>query len=111
MAMKPEVRERIRAEMTPLIEAWRASGESRRVFAGRHEMSLSKFDYWVRQLAPMRPPSRRETPPGFAAVDLVLPRVPGGIEIVLARGDRVVVRAEADVSLVRAVLAALRARC
>jgi hypothetical protein len=111
MSMKPDVRERIRAEMRPLIEAWRASGETRRVFAGRHGISLPKFDYWVRQLAPARPRARR-APPGFAAVELVPPpSALGAIEIVLARGDRVVVGAEADVSLIRAVLTALGPRC
>jgi len=110
MSMKPEVRARIRAEMAPLVAAWRTSGETRRVFAGRHGISVPKFDYWTRQLRPAR--ARRTPPaPGFAAVAVVPPPVEAGvIELVLARGDSVVVRAGADVVLVRAVLSAV-VRC
>jgi hypothetical protein len=111
MSMKPEVRERIRAEMIPLVDAWRASHETRRVFAGRHGVSLSKFDYWVRQLAPAKPRGRRLAG-DFAAVEIVpAATVPGVIEVVLACGDRLVVRAGAGVALVRTVLTALRAKC
>jgi hypothetical protein len=111
MSMKPEVRERIRAEMIPLVNAWRASHESRRVFASRHGVSLSKFDYWVRQLAPARPRGRHPAAE-FAAVEIVsAATAPGVIEVVLAGGDRLVVRAEAGVALVRTVLTALRAKC
>ena len=109
--MKPEVRARIRAEILPLIEAWRASGESRRVFASRHAVSLAKFDYWVQRLMPA-PARTKRSAPDFAAVTLVPPAAaPGVIEVVLARGDRLVVRAEADVALVRTVLSALCAKC
>jgi hypothetical protein len=111
MSMKPEVRERIRTEMTSLVDAWRASGESRRVFADRHAVTLSKFDYWVRQLAPVKPRGRRPVA-DFAAVEIVpAATAPGVIEVVLANGDRLVVRAEADVGLVRTVLTALCAKC
>lgn len=111
MSMKPEVRERIRAQMLPLIEAWRTSGESRRVFAARQGISLPKFDYWARQVLPARPRPRRSAA-GFAAVEVVPPMAaPGVIDIVLARGDRLVVRAEADVALVRTVLTALCGKC
>jgi hypothetical protein len=110
MPMKPEVRARIRAEMTPLIEAWRTSGETRRVFATRHGISLPKFDYWTRQCAPERAKSHRRAA-RFAAVAVVPPTVDAGvIELVLARGDRLVVRSGADVALVRAVLSAF-VRC
>jgi hypothetical protein len=111
MSMKPEVRERLRAEMIPLIQSWRTSGESRRVFASRHGVSLSKFDYWARQVIPRRPRAKRPTP-AFAAVDIVpAAAAPGVIEVILARGDRLVVRAEADIALVRTVLTTLCAKC
>jgi hypothetical protein len=110
MSMKPEVRERIRAEMRPLIETWRTSGETRRVFTGRHGISLPKFDYWVRQFGLTKARARRAAP-GFAAVEVVPPAVgPGVIEVVLARGDRLVVHAGAEVTLVRTVLSAF-VRC
>lgn len=112
MAMKPAVRERIRAEMLPLVEAWRTSGETRRAFATRHGISISKFDYWTRQMGAARPRATRGAPPGFAALDVMPPpHAPGVIEIVLVGGDRVVVHAEAEVSLVRAVVTALGRRC
>ena len=111
MSMKPEVRAKIRAEMLPLVEAWRASGESRRVFASRHDVSLPKFDYWARQLAPPRGRVTRSTG-GFAAVAVVPPaEAPGILEVVLARGDRLIVRVGADAALVRTVLSTLAARC
>jgi hypothetical protein len=48
----------------------------------------------------------------FAAVEIVpAATAPGVIEVVLANGDRLVVRAEADVGLVRTVLTALCAKC
>ena len=111
MSMKPEVRERIRVEMVPLVDAWRASGESRRVFADRHDVTLSKFDYWVRQLAPAKPRGKHPAAE-FAAVEIVpAAMAPSVIEVVLARGDRLVVRAEADVALVKTVLTALCGQC
>lgn len=111
MSMKPEVRERIRAEMLPLIQAWQASGEGRRVFAARHGISLPKFDDWVRQAGLTR---RRPTraAPDFAAVTVVPSGPePGVLEIVSARGDRLIVRAEADIALVRTVLTAFWSKC
>jgi len=106
MSMKPEVRERIRAEMRPLIDAWRTSGETRRVFAGRHGISLPKFDYWVRQFGLTKARTPRVAPQ-FAAVEVVpTGSRPGVIEIVLARGDRLTIQAGADVTLVRTVVSA-----
>jgi hypothetical protein len=111
MSMKPEVRARIRAEMGRVIASWRTSGESRRVWATRHGVSLPKFDYWVRQLAPGAPRGPRRTTT-FAPVAIAPPvAAPGEIEIVLARGDRLVVRAGADAALVRTVLVTLASRC
>lgn len=112
MAMKPEVRERIRGEMTAIMQAWKASGESRVVCAGRHGISLPKFDYWQRQLQLTRP--RRRPMAAFTEVQVV-PALPapaaGVLELALASGDRLIVRAEASLPLVRTVLSALRARC
>lgn len=79
MSMKPEVRARIRAEMIPLVEAWRAGDESRRVFASRHGVSLAKFDYWVRQLAPAKPRAKRPAA-DFAAVEIVPPVAAPGVD-------------------------------
>jgi hypothetical protein len=110
MSMKPEVRERIRAEMRRLIDAWRTRGETRRVFAGRHGISLPKFDYWVRQFGLTKPRAPRVAP-GFAAVEVVPAAVGRGvIEVVLACGDRLTVHAGAEVTLVRTVLSAF-VRC
>jgi hypothetical protein len=113
MAMKPEVRERIRGEMTALLQAWKASGEPRVVFAHRHGISLPKFDYWQRQLQLTRP-RRRRAASGFAEVQMVpVPVTPvaGVLELTLATGDRLVVHTDASLPLVRTVLTALRARC
>jgi hypothetical protein len=112
MSLKPEVRERIRSEMRPLIAAWKKSGETRRTFASRHGISLPKFAYWARQEGPRRARPGRPPRPGFAAVAVVPPAETAGVlEIIWARGDRLVVRAGADQTLVRTALAILARRC
>jgi hypothetical protein len=111
--MKREVRERVRQDMLALLEQWRTSGETRVVFATKHGISLPKFDYWQRQLHPERMARRARRPPtGFAAVEVMAPPGSvGAIEVIFARGDRLVIRSDADAAVVRAVLTTLCSKC
>jgi transposase-like protein len=99
----------MRQRMTALVREWERSGEPRRAFAKRHGLTVSQFDYWKRR-------ARRDgrTTIGFAPVEVVGPSEAadrGAVEVVLAGGERVTVRAGASTELVRAVLMAVRASC
>ena len=101
----------VRRQMTAVVRAWHTSDESRAAFASRHGVSLAKLGYWQRRLRPARSTGAQK---GFAAVAVVPtaePMGPGVVELVLAGGDRLLVRADASLPLVRTVLTALRARC
>jgi hypothetical protein len=77
-------------------------------FADRHGVTLSCFDYWRRQVREACPDTSIE----FARVRVIADDVPpdaGVLEVVLAHGERVVIRAGASGDLVRQVVAALRA--
>jgi hypothetical protein len=102
---------RTRGRMLALVRRWETSGETRRVFARRHGVTLSCFDYWRRQVLEAR---EAKPPPSFAPVRLLTddPAPAGGlIEVVLGSGERVVIRDGASVDLVRTVVSALRASC
>ena len=104
------MRARTRSRMLALVRRWETSGETRRAFADRHGVTLSCFDYWRRQVLEARP----DTPGGFAPVRVIGDDAPlgaGVIEVVLASGERVVIRAGASADLVRQVVATLRASC
>jgi hypothetical protein len=97
-----------RRQMAALVRGWRTSGETQAAFASRHGITRAKFGYWQRQLR-----STRGVPEdaGFAAVHVVpTPGViaPGVVDVVLASGDRLVIRAGASLPVVRVVLSAFR---
>lgn len=98
------------ARMAKLVARWRASDESGASFARRHGVRPWTFWYWSRKVSaePSASPAPRPT---FVPVHVAPPVDTGVIEIVLAGGDRVRVRAEASVDLVRAVVAVLRPPC
>lgn len=94
--------------MARLIARWRASDESGASFARRHGVRPWTFWYWSRKTSA---PSPGPVSPTFVPVR-VAPAVDASvIEVVVASGDRVHVRAGASVDLVRAAVAALRAPC
>ena len=77
----------------------------------RHGVTLSCFDYWRRQVLDGRQDDRTVA---FAPVRVVADDPPTGagvIDVVLASGERMVIREGASGDLVRAVIAALRASC
>ena len=101
---------RTRRRMLTLVGQWETSGETRRAFADRHGVTLSCFDYWRRHVLD----ARRDEPVEFAPVRVVSDEaVPGAgvIEVVLAGGERVVIREGASGDLVRHVISVLRASC
>jgi transposase-like protein len=97
--------------MLAVVQQWERSGETRRVFARRHGVTLSCFDYWRRQLLDAR---QAPTPVSFAAVRLTdspEPTARDVMEVVLASGERLVIREGVSVDLVRRVVTALRPSC
>lgn len=95
--------------MAALVREWETSGETRKAFAQRHGLTLSRFEYWKRHV-------RRDTPAapriGFAPVHVTSPSRDGAvIEVVLASGEQLTIRAGAPLDLVRAVVSALRPSC
>ena len=102
---------RTRAEMLALVREWETSGESRRVFAEREALSLPRFDYSRQQLRRERERERGET---FAPVRVVADETAaamGAVEIVVATGDRVIIRAGVTPALLRAIVGVLRPPC
>jgi hypothetical protein len=99
-----------RRQMAALVRGWKTSGETQAAFASRHGITRAKFGYWQRRLR-----STRAVPDGvgFAAVDVVATPEsiePGVMDVVLASGDRLVVRAGAPLPIVRVVLSVLRGK-
>lgn len=102
--------DRTRRRMAALVRQWDASGETREVFARRHGLTLSRLDYWKRQV-------RRDAPLDAAVFTPVHvlddgdARTRNGLEVVLTTGERVVVCDGTSVDLLRMVLSALRSSC
>jgi transposase-like protein len=97
-----------RGEMVALVRQWEQGTETRAAFAQRHGVTLATFDYWKRRV---RREASTAAAAAFAPVHLVSePRseVDGGIDVVLASGERLTVRAGASVDLLRTILVALR---
>ena len=102
-------RDETRRRMTRLVQRWHASTETQAEFADRHQLSLAKFRYWIRRVGARD--SRAAVT--FAPVAVVASAAadPGVVELVLPRGERVIVREGVSVDLIRTVVAALRASC
>jgi hypothetical protein len=99
--------------MTKLIKQWRTSGRPATSFADAHGITRAKFEYWKTRLGVPRRRRTRRPSAGFVPVRLVEPT--GGdhsmCEVLLASGDRLVIRGAMPLELVRGVLEALRAQC
>ena len=99
-----------RRRMAAVVRAWHQSTDTQAAFAARHGISRHKLIYWL----------RRSPPPeaGRQAVTFAPVRIVGGpadeaaaIDIVLAGGERVVVRPGTSPALLQVVLATLRSAC
>lgn len=103
-----------RARMERLVWRWRQSRQCLSSFARQHGVTRDKLQYWSRKLSPSsgHVTARRE-PSALVPVQLV-----GGtsdreaaLEVVLAGGDRVLLRAAVPLELVEGVISILRQRC
>lgn len=102
-------RQKRRQQMGALVARWQAGTESQEAFARRHGLSRSALQYWVRRMAA----ASTTSPVAFAPVRVMEPvaSVEGGIAIVLAGGERVVVPPHASADQLRVVLSVLRPSC
>ncbi|HXF45443.1 MAG TPA: hypothetical protein VNK91_04925 [Burkholderiaceae bacterium] len=97
-----------RRKMVALVRQWEESTETRAVFARRHGLTLATFDYWKRRARREASSTAAAT---FAPVSLVTEpptEADSSIDVVLASGERLTVRAGASVDLLRTILVALR---
>jgi transposase-like protein len=104
-----------------LEQTWRqhlqrqeASGQTARAYCRQHGLAETAFHYWRRTIAQRDRQARRSSPvPAFVPV-VVAGRAPGAdgasIDIRLAGGHRLRVRAGCDRDLLAAVLALLEGR-
>jgi hypothetical protein len=91
--------------MTALVRQWEQSTETRERFARRHGLTLASFEYWKRRV-------RRKAVATFAPVQVVADHtVPAThtIEVVLAGGERLLIREGVSSDLLRTVVTAFRA--
>ena len=103
-------RDETRRRMTALVRRWDTSGEPQAAFARQHGVSHGTFRYWARRVdrgTGVAPPV------AFTPVQVVdsTGLDTGALEVTLATGERLVVRAGVSGELVRVVLAALRSPC
>lgn len=104
-----------RERMRRLIGQWGASGQTMAEFVRTHGLTRSKFEYWRRRLGGQRPSrrsSRREVM-SFIPVEVRDSEIggPPQIEIVLANGDRLRVRADVPAEVLGQVVRVLREGC
>jgi hypothetical protein len=109
----PEDRRQQRLE---LVRQWRESGMTARAFAEGHGVTPWTLYYWRERLTKVeRPPRRRRRsrPVKLAPVHVVASADlgSGDLEVILAGGDRVRIRASASAEMVRRVIDVLRTAC
>ena len=94
------------------LERQQASGQTARAYCRRHGLAETAFHYWRRTIAERDRVARRSAPvPAFVPVAVVGPAAADApIDIRLAGGHRVRVRAGCDRDLLAAVLALLGVR-
>lgn len=103
-----------RAGMQSWVERWERSGLSAAGFCRRHGIPEQRLSYWRRAVlrTSHAAKDRGAKRPGFAPVRVVdLGAGSGSLEVVLASGDRLVLREGVSVDLLRDALLVLRERC
>ena len=105
-----------RQQMLELARQWRDGGMSARAFAEGHGVTPWTLYYWRERLTKAeRPPRRRRRSRRvtLAPVHVVTSADLGGgdLDVILASGDRVRIRASASADMVRRVLDVLRTAC
>jgi hypothetical protein len=104
-------KKRTPARMQQLVARWRVSGESGARFARRHGIPVWTFWYWCRKLVTGIPTPSTAGEPSFVPVHVAGGADGSVVEITLADGTRMQVRAGAPTELVRTIVAALRPPC
>jgi hypothetical protein len=104
-----------RQQRLELARQWRQSGMKARAFAEGHGVTPWTLYYWRERLTQEERPRRRQRSRRvtLAPVHVVTSADLGGgdLEVILAGGDRVRVRASASAELVRRVIDVLRTAC
>lgn len=102
-------RERTRQQMSALLARWERSGETLSGFARRVGVSRDHLEYWRRRASGGQGAAKV----AFTPVEIVgeLQGAEPAVEVVLASGDRLVVRGSATPELLTALVVALRSRC
>lgn len=67
-----------------MVEQWKASGQTKKVFCEEHAINIHTFSYWVAKRKQARQPSG-----GFAAIDLRGSDEAGKLTITYPNGVRV----------------------
>jgi hypothetical protein len=105
-----------RRRMRRLIGLWRRSGRTKAEFVRRHGVTRGKFEYWVRRVDGEVAAGRRGRREALSFVPVqvsgaAIEDAPAPIEIVLANGDRLRVRADVPLDALRQVVSILRQGC
>jgi transposase len=106
------VNEAKRARWRQLLQRWQSSGLGVRAFCDRRNIPESQFWWWRRRLAEPSGPVETRSSPAFVPVTIVGAATSPGtaIDIKLANGHRLRVRAECDRRLLADVVAVLEGR-
>lgn len=96
--------------MQALVRQWEAGDEPRTAFARRHGLTVSRFDYWKRQVRYAPSTDLVALAPVQVLADAPA-RGAAAIEVVFPRGECVTIQDGVSVDLVRTVIATLRASC
>ena len=97
-----------------LARQWRDSGAKARAFAQEHGVTPWTLYYWRKRLTQQEPPAsrrRRTRQVKLAPVQIVASDGSDDLEIQLAGGDRVRVRAGVSTEALQRVIHALRTAC
>jgi len=105
-----------REEMGRVVGRWRRSGSSAAAFCRRQGIQAQRLSYWRRVVGdagPAGPRRRRRARAVLTPVHVVdlASSTSAGIEVVLANGDRLVLREGVRGEWLREVLLVLRERC
>jgi len=99
-----------------LVAQWRESGKSAREFARDHGVTPWILYYWRERLAALRDQTRQPEAGRRAWVPVHVvsdddPQTGGEVEVILATGDRLRVRANVTTDTLRRVVDVLRTVC
>lgn len=68
------------------VTAWQSSGQSRKLFCEKQDLSYHRFGYWQRKLQGSNQVSEHQALPGFIPVSLSQQPQPNDLSLVLPSG-------------------------